>query len=112
MTHQRSHADAFARHFTEYALFARLQARGRLGPARLLAWLYLRVRDLPPAHAAALAGEAGALGDDIEAEAEQGAALILAIAASDSNRGRARLMRSVVRASAPPSPAMSAGGSS
>lgn len=112
MTHRRSSTDAFARHFMEYALFARLHARSRLGPARLLAWLYLRVRDLPPAHAAALAGEAGALGDDIEAEAEQGAALILAIAASDSNRARARLMRSVVKASAPPTPMVTVGGSS
>jgi len=112
MTQQLSHTEAFARHFMEYAMFARLEARGRLGPARLLAWLYLRVRDLPPAHVAALAGEAGALGDDIEAEADEGAALILAIAAADSNRGRARLMQSVVKASAPPNPVMRVGGSS
>lgn len=104
MTHRRSRTprtDAFARHFMAYAFFARLQARGRLGPARLLAWLYLRVRELPPPRAAALAGEAGGLGDDIASEAEHGAALILAIAAADSNRGRARLMRSMVSASGP-----------
>lgn len=98
-TQQCSRADAFARHFMEYAFFARLHARGRVGPARLLAWLYLRVRDLPPAHAAALAGEAGAACGDIEAEAEGGAALILTIAGSDPNLGRARLMRRVVNAS-------------